>query len=81
MKKRYKTVLDIETESWEFLMEYGLTQVMRGFCECGPYLDHRKAVLISEIFDLAEKKNEPPIDIFIKFQKRLHARHEHPTTA
>lgn len=77
--EKYQYVTDVESDVWELLMEYGLTQVVRMGCECGLYLSDRKNVIIPEIIDMARRQDAAPVDIFIRFQKRLHARHEHPT--
>lgn len=77
--EKYQYVTDVEPDVWELLMEYGLTQVVRMGCECETYLSSRKNVIIPEIIEMAKRTGETPVDIFIRFQKRLHARHEHPT--
>jgi len=78
--EKYQYVTDVEPDVWELLMEYGLTQVVRMGCECAIYLSNRKNVIVPEIIEMARRQNATPVDIFIRFQKRLHARHEHPTT-
>jgi len=60
-------------------MEINLTialRTMQGDNVCVEHIKKRLEVLVPEIVKKAEETSEDPVDIFHRFQKGLHARHD-----
>lgn len=75
--------MDIDRQEYELQLEYGLTMglleaaVFDGEpCACVQYLKNRKSVLLPEILKKSKETGEDAADIFHRFRKGLHARHE-----
>lgn len=56
-------------------LEYRLTIAHRIDCECAPYLARRREALIPAVLEQAATKGEDPVDTFVAFARRVHARH------
>jgi hypothetical protein len=59
----------------EIVLEYFLTVIFRRDCACYAYLIERRDVLIKEIIALSATSDLRPVDIFVRYQNRLHHNH------
>lgn len=67
---------DLAGDLYALYYERGLTIAYRANCECARYFIERGDVLIPEVLMQAVSEGVDPVDVFARYARGVHARHE-----